>query len=228
VRNTNAIDTMDETTGAEEWMATGVLPAAQRRSRERRDRLLSAGLELIADRSIDDIGIAEITAAAGYSVGSFYRRFTNKEGYVMALQDIVLSEFTARARGEFAGSAWQGVARQRVVESAVEFLVDENRRARGLIETALKTAASERTTWAPYYASRHAFYELLRRLLEPHVPADRHADPRLAVAFAIQTIFAVLNQVTSLRTGAIRIDDGRLVDEVSRMCCDYLGFAQDT
>ena len=219
---------MIETTGIEERVAAGVLPAAQQRSRERRDRLLSAGLEMIADRSIDDIGIAEITAAAGYSVGSFYRRFTNKQGYVVALQDIVLNEFTTRARSDFAESAWQGVARQRVVETAVRFLVDENRRARGLIESALKTAASERTTWAPYYASRNAFYELLRRMLEPHVPADRHADPRLTVAFAIQTIFAVLNQVTSLRTGAISIDDDRLVDEVSRMCCDYLGFAQDT
>jgi AcrR family transcriptional regulator len=66
-------------------MAAGVLPAAWRRGRERRDRLSSAALQLIATRLVDDIGIAEITAAAGYSVGGFYRRFTNKQGYVMAL-----------------------------------------------------------------------------------------------------------------------------------------------
>ena len=219
---------MDRSTDTDDWAAAGVLPAAQRRSRERRDRLLSAGLDLIADRSIDDIGIVDITAAAGYSVGSFYRRFTNKQGFVMALQEIVLSEFSARAERKFAEPAWHGEARCHVVENAVRFLVSENRRARGLIETALKTAVSERATWAPFYDSRREFYELLRKLLEPHVPADRHADPRLAVAFAIQTIFAVLNQVTSLRTGAISIDDDRLVDEVSRMCCDYLGFDRET
>lgn len=66
----------------EEW----ILPAHQVRSREQRDRLLKAGERVFAEHGYWDSHVAQIVKEAGCSVGSFYRRFKDKEALFFALQ----------------------------------------------------------------------------------------------------------------------------------------------
>lgn len=62
------------------------LPVHQARSRDQRDRLLKAGERVFAKRGFWDSHVDEITRLAECSVGSFYRRFKDKEALFFALQ----------------------------------------------------------------------------------------------------------------------------------------------
>lgn len=62
------------------------LPAYQARSREQRDRLLKAGERAFAEHGFWQAHVADIARRAGCSVGSFYRRFQDKDALFFALQ----------------------------------------------------------------------------------------------------------------------------------------------
>src|SRR5258708_26331476 len=64
----------------------GARPAYQQRSRQQRDRLLKAGERVFAESGFWQAHVADIAKRAGCSVGSFYRRFQDKEAFFFALQ----------------------------------------------------------------------------------------------------------------------------------------------
>ncbi|MGZ3375384.1 MAG: TetR/AcrR family transcriptional regulator [Phenylobacterium sp.] len=61
-------------------------PAYQERSRQQRDRLLKAGERVFAEKGFGQAHVADIAKRAGCSVGSFYRRFHDKEAFFLSLQ----------------------------------------------------------------------------------------------------------------------------------------------
>jgi AcrR family transcriptional regulator len=61
-------------------------PAYQQRSRQQRDRLMKAGERVFAESGFWQAHVADIAKRAGCSVGSFYRRFQDKEAFFFALQ----------------------------------------------------------------------------------------------------------------------------------------------
>ncbi len=61
-------------------------PAYQQRSRQQRDRLLKAGERVFAEKGFWQAHVADIASRAGCSVGSFYRRFQDKEAFFLSLQ----------------------------------------------------------------------------------------------------------------------------------------------
>ena len=64
----------------------GVYPAFQARSRLAQERLLRAGDAVFASKGYDKAHVTDIAAAAGYSIGTFYGRFRDKEALFTALQ----------------------------------------------------------------------------------------------------------------------------------------------
>ncbi|WP_019873782.1 TetR/AcrR family transcriptional regulator [Sporichthya polymorpha] len=73
---------------------------APRRGDERRERLLAALEELLAERPLSEIGVADISAAAGVTRSGFYFYFPSKGAAVAAL----LADF--RDAMAAAGAAW--------------------------------------------------------------------------------------------------------------------------
>jgi AcrR family transcriptional regulator len=68
------------------------VPVATPRGRERRERLLNATAELVAERGFHAVGIADIGAAAGVTGAAIYRHFANKTQLLVALLDGVVDE----------------------------------------------------------------------------------------------------------------------------------------
>ena len=68
------------------------------RGRERRERLLNATAELVAEHGFHSVGIADIGAAAGVSGAAIYRHFENKNELLVALFDRVVDELLIGAR----------------------------------------------------------------------------------------------------------------------------------
>lgn len=65
---------------------------AQRRSRERRDALLGAGLELFGRGGFEATAIGAIARRAGTAVGGFYRHFRSKRQLLLVLMDELLKK----------------------------------------------------------------------------------------------------------------------------------------
>jgi AcrR family transcriptional regulator len=74
------------------------MPAVTQRGRERRERLLRATADLVAERGFHSVGIAEIGAAAGVTGSAIYRHFSSKEEMLVTLYDRVLDELLDGAR----------------------------------------------------------------------------------------------------------------------------------
>ncbi|GIU84671.1 MAG: hypothetical protein KatS3mg008_1446 [Acidimicrobiales bacterium] len=72
------------------------------------DRFLDATAELLEDRPFEEISVQDIVRRAGRSVGSFYGRFRDKDGVLLALAERVHRRRLALAREMFATSRWEG------------------------------------------------------------------------------------------------------------------------
>ena len=75
----------------------------QARSRARRQALIEHGARLLETADLDELSVAEITRGLGYSTGSFYSYFTDKEAYFIAGQRWVnddLDDAFVRAFGD--------------------------------------------------------------------------------------------------------------------------------
>ena len=62
-----------------------IIPAKQLRSQQTQDNLLNALNELLKEHFFEHISIAQLAEAAGVSVGTYYRRFKNKESLLPLL-----------------------------------------------------------------------------------------------------------------------------------------------
>jgi AcrR family transcriptional regulator len=83
-------------------------PRGARRRRETRGRLLTAALELMAEKGIEGVAINEITEAADVGFGSFYNHFDSKEAIYASVLEWVFADFAdalERVTGEISDPA---------------------------------------------------------------------------------------------------------------------------
>jgi AcrR family transcriptional regulator len=71
-------------------MPTGAKPAVQVRSRDTRDRLLSALDDLLREKDFEAVTIAEIAARAGVSPATIYQRFNNRDAAIAILIELYM------------------------------------------------------------------------------------------------------------------------------------------
>jgi len=67
-------------------------------TRERRELILSAALELFGRRGYEAVGMREVAAACEISAPGIYRHFPNKEALLVGLFDRLSDQLTAAAR----------------------------------------------------------------------------------------------------------------------------------
>src|ERR1700722_530180 len=71
--------------------------APRRRDPERRQRILAAAAELVAERGYHDVGMSDIGAAAGIVGSGIYRHFDGKSAVLVALFDRVIDDLPRAA-----------------------------------------------------------------------------------------------------------------------------------
>ena len=74
---------------------TGAAP--RRRDPQRRQRILAAAAELVAERGYHEVGMSDIGAAAGIVGSGIYRHFDGKSAVLVAMFDRVIDDFTRGA-----------------------------------------------------------------------------------------------------------------------------------
>ncbi|MBR9852369.1 MAG: TetR/AcrR family transcriptional regulator [Rhodobacteraceae bacterium] len=189
----------------------GVRAASQRRSRQKRDAMLQAGLELMRDAEFEHISIQQITAKAGCSVGSFYERFEDKDSFLLALQIQVFHRQLQDARETLAPEKWADTDIEEVLAAAVRFIIDSFRgEAEGLLKAAMVRSIAKPEVWGPSRAASEKLSDVLKCLLLPRL-AGTDAEQRIDVA--VQTLNGVLLNMILRDPGPLKLCDGN-TDEV--------------
>jgi len=83
-----------------------IRPVHQTRSRAQRDRLLKAGERVFAAKGFWQAHVSDIVTLADCSVGSFYRRFKDKEGLFFALQEDMAAHAQRNLEATFDDPRW--------------------------------------------------------------------------------------------------------------------------
>jgi AcrR family transcriptional regulator len=98
----------------------GVYPAFQARSRLAQERLLRAGDAVFASKGYDKAHVTDIAAAAGYSIGTFYGRFRDKEALFAALQIRFARRGSANIDRFFDLQRWHDATPAELIETYIE------------------------------------------------------------------------------------------------------------
>lgn len=201
-------------------------PALQKRSRQKRDRLIAAGIEIFARDGYDAARIVDIAEAAGISVGLFYQRFKDKQTFFHALE----AEFVRRGCEnwdrffEQADPAWSG---QRLVNTLVGGLARVLRRNIGFFRGLVTLGQQDASVVAPGVELDRYGAEKLQAHLIRHGLVRIDDLPRDAVYIGLASITRSLVMSELLATGRRRISRTRLEQEHARMLSSYLGLSDD-
>lgn len=202
-------------------MPPGVRPALQQRSREKRDRLIRAGIAAFARDGYESARVVDIVRDAGISVGVFYQRFKDKRGFFDALEQ----EFVERGKAnwdrffERADPEWSA---QQLLERLMRNLgrvIEDNI---GFFRALITLGHHDKSVVGPgveldrYGAARLQEYLVARGLIDPsRIDKDD-------VYFALATIHKSLVMTAAMAAGPYRASEPRTARKLARMLAGYL------
>jgi AcrR family transcriptional regulator len=202
----------------------GVLPVNQARSRDARDRLLQAGDRVFAKLGYDAAHVSDIATAAGCSVGSFYRRFRDKEAFFNALHHRFTERNLENSARFFALPEWQQQPTSVMVRSLVEATAHIMKRNQGffraLFQRSLAGAGAD--YWPRMRAGTQKQGELLAEFLNARGQGTQENLPQACV-FALRAVDGAL--VHRMLNDGPYAEEDIVIDALTRMALAYLGVA---
>ena len=197
-------------------------PAYQTRSREQRDRLIKAGERVFAEAGFWQAHVADIARRAGCSVGSFYRRFDDKEAFFFALQ----SDMAERAEANIVAFFSDPRCETEPLDALARRLVANSARNMGRIEGYFRALFELSLRGHDVWPSMRRLEAIeAARLVEllgrRGVPTPPDLQPRAHLA--IRMLHGQLISQLLHGPGPFEAGDPRLIDELALMILRYLG-----
>jgi AcrR family transcriptional regulator len=183
----------------------------QKRGRKTYEALIATGFKLLGQREFEAITIAELSQAAGYSVGAFYARFKSKDEYFDALIAHHLSERTRVRERLFAtvdGDEW--------VRAVIAEAVNYYWRRRRFWRAALIRSINDPDFWQPVREQGHEFATLCIRRIEREAGRSVTVGEEMNVRFAVQVSLGTINNTIINRPGPIFMGQAEFVDNLTR------------
>jgi AcrR family transcriptional regulator len=204
---------------------TRVRTPRQRRSRDSLERVLTAGVDVLAAEGWEGFTIAAVANAAGVSVGMIYGRFENKDALFEAIHDRFMSEIESLHVEGFSQTGWDDLPTDQVVRRAVDVVA-----ASFAFNVSMLRAAMLRSAVDDLIRRRgHRAISDLSRRFEAALLARRsefaHPEPELAVAVCFRMVFATLSRRTMFGPTVAPSDElgwDRLVQELGTACVALL------
>jgi AcrR family transcriptional regulator len=200
-------------------------PVHQQRSQRTLERLLDSAEAVIAEKGFADAAVADIAERAGCSVGTFYRRFRDKDALLHALDERLAEELRATLDDAVSPERWEGARIAEILEGYLQFALEVGR-PRVVLARAARLMAQRDTA----FAERHArmtreLHDRLAALLRARVDEIGHPEPAVAIDFALEQLRAMLQQRLEeepLARDLLAVSDARFIDEALRSVTSYL------
>lgn len=201
---------------------TWTRPAYQNRSREQRDRLLKAGERAFAASGFWQTHITDIAKRAGCSVGSFYRRFEDKEAFFLALQSDMAGRAEANIAKFFEDPERETEALDELIIRLARNTARTMRGIEGYYRALFELSLRGQNVWPPMRRVEAIEAEFLVKLLKDRgVRLDDRIHKRAHLAIRMmhgQIISAMLHG-----PGPWAAEDPELHEELGLMLIRYLG-----
>jgi AcrR family transcriptional regulator len=198
-----------------------IRPALQERSREKRDRLIQAGLSVFAQHGYNQARMTDIAAEAGVSVGVLYQRFDDKLG----LFKVIVDTLAHRLEGEldtFFDEIDETWSLQELIERLVGNLTEGIERDVGFF-LALITVGEKIPSVVDRLAEiDHLRAQRLSAFLAEHALVDPALIDKEKVFFALATAIRMLLVTAKVDRDPIRLRDPRIRVELAAMLVGYL------
>lgn len=196
----------------------------QKRSRVTLERLLQAGVGLLAERGYEGLSIADLSARSGVSVGSIYQRFDGKESLFAALRERILEGIDAQQSDLFR-SIDPTLPDARLVVEAIGRLAALLRRHEALLRVMILRGAVDEETRRRGSQSSVALARAYETFLLASVRRFGHERPELAADMSFRIVYATLTR--RIMSGPkfeseTEIDWDTFVAELARSQASYL------
>jgi AcrR family transcriptional regulator len=204
-------------------MTIGTYPARQRRTRESLERIIRAGLQVLAAHGWDGFTIAAVARRAGVSPTAIYRRFEDKEALLLALHQRFEDEFLASWRPAYRTLERANVDLETLVHGFISELANTFRHHQKLLRVFVVRAATDPRVNDAGDRSVAAMALVFEEALLTHQDRFNCSDPHVAVAMCFQsTLDSFLRLVLYGRQAHPELGWERLADELSAMTLAYL------
>lgn len=192
--------------------------------------MLDAAEGLLADRSFEELTIADVVRHGKSSVGAFYTRFSNKDALLDALYERHQRQAIATMEQHLAPERWESASVEQIIEQIVGFTVRFHRAHRGLLR-ALVLRGYMKPDWryeTPKMRNKLGIASV-GALLATRRGEIAHPNAKLAGSLGLLFVLAVLREKMLFgdsTASALRISDRRLEEELVRAYLAYLGVPQ--
>ena len=186
----------------------GVHEPRQDRSRRTLERIVDATEKLLRDKPFEEISVAEIVREARSSVGSFYARFSEKEGLLPLIYERYDRQVQRRVDRLFASQDFSALSLAELVRRFVHTTVGSFRRRVWLVRAAaLFVRSHPQAVTKKMEESRAAMHLRLARAFEHRYGEIRHPNPEKAVQMGMFFVGAICRQTprTSPLRSSIRV-----------------------
>ncbi len=197
-------------------------PPQQKRSQETLDRIVAAAETLLEQRRWADIGVADLTALSGVSVGSFYARFGDKEALLDYLDDLYTQAVVSMIERN-ASKISQAVSLTHAVQILTDTIFDFFSKKTGLVRALVMRARDGDQGASARTARMTAEIPKIIDAFEAHKAEIIYEDWRIAVAEAFSIVFhAIREQLLFPQSLALSLSRQRMRKLLARMFIFHL------
>lgn len=187
------------------------LKIKQKRSRKTYDSLIKTAFRLLKTRQLGSISVAELTRAAGYSVGAFYARFESKDEFLQALLEH--HHKSRRAAHAYLFSTYTGGELiDRLLEDLVTYILEN----RGFWQTCLIYSVHDPDFWKPMRALGQEVTTDIIDMLSTEINRKLTQQEKLNIGFGFQVTFGTINNTIINQPGPIVMEDPLFVKQLIR------------
>jgi AcrR family transcriptional regulator len=198
--------------------------AKQQRSLQKQQALLAAGRDLLKSHELPTLSVAQVAAAAGVAVGSFYARFEDKNAWFAELSREAAFAAFADLEQLLASAALHDASATGKVSLLMHWLVQVHRDHQGIFRAAVSDPARTQLYWAPLMRLCARVDGLVYALLAPDLHPASEALGQTRVSFAFQMVFSTLLNAVVHDAGPVRLHDPALAPELARSFLASVGF----
>jgi AcrR family transcriptional regulator len=173
---------------------------ARRRDPDRRERILEAAADLVAERGYHEVGMTDIGAAAGITGSAIYRHFDGKSDVLVTMFDRVIDDLTAGAAETAESDAQPLEALRALIHGQIRFVIQDRTLAQVYYNEIANLPAEDRRRLR---RKQRLYLEEWVHQLAALRPEASDAELRARVHAAIGAIQSVLRYQSGLAAGQL-------------------------
>lgn len=198
-------------------------PPQQKRTRDSLERLMAAGLDVLADDGWEAFTIAAVAKKADVGTASIYRRFSDKDAFKLALHRSFSDQISASWLPAFRSLARTDLDLETLVRRLIDALASSFRDNERVMAAIVRGAIADPRLRVVGDREIRALALEFEDALLAHRDQFGAVDPERAVAVSFQVSFDSFNRLLLFGGQAHpELDWEDLTDELSRMTLAYL------